>query len=527
MSESPVKSWLSLSTPYSGRQGHGSEKQRRSTWGADRSVYHYVFVLVLLGVLTLILWNVGWLFNRVNIAMLYLLPVLYSALRFGRGPAFFAASLGVVLFDFFFVPPVLNFSVSDFRYLISFNVFLMVAGLTATLASRLRAQLKEATRREEQTSILYRISRQMVSLTDLASMIATLEQQVSNALHMPVVIVLPQADGRMVVEKTADHAWLNELDQTFASWAFHHGQMCGRGTEYFKEAAGLYLPLKTEANVYGVLCIHIGLSVPSLDLERMTLVEALSSLAAISIARFKLEEEAKVAHLAAESERLRTVLLDSISHELRTPLASIIGAATGILEGEGVLDVADHRELIATLRAEAVRMNRLVTNLLNMVRLESGMMRLRKQWCDIEDLIGVALHQLRESLAEREVTVDLPDDLPGVHVDSVLIEHVLVNVLSNAIKYSPEKSEIALHAYVVDHTMRVAIKDQGMGIATEERARIFEKFYRSPRNKHITGTGLGLAICKGIALAHGGDIWVEAADSVGSTLVLSLPLISR
>jgi two-component system sensor histidine kinase KdpD len=253
-------------------------------------------------------------------------------------------------------------------------------------------------------------------------------------------------------------------------------------------------------------------------------VQALASLAAVSVARIRFEEEAKIAHLTAESERLRTALLDSISHELRTPLAAIIGAAGGMIESEHILTDQDRRELLLTVREGAMRMNRLVTNLLGMVRLESGMLRLNKQWSDVSDIIGVALSQVQDSLHNRSVEITMPNTLPDIAVDDILIEQVLVNLLSNAIKYSPDGSSIFIDVKETDGSFTIAIRDQGIGIHPTEAEKIFDKFYRSKATRNIPGTGLGLAICKGVIVAHGGEISARRAEGIGTVVSIRLPL---
>lgn len=289
------------------------------------------------------------------------------------------------------------------------------------------------------------------------------------------------------------------------------------------QGESLYLPLKTDARIYGVLCVRADGRSERIEPDEMAFIEAVAGLAAVSVARAKLEEEARIAQLSAASERLRTSLLDSISHELRTPLAAIIGSATGMLESGDLLNGDDQQNLLSTIREGAFRMDRLVCNLLGIVRLESGMLQLRRQWCDMTDVVGVTLRHLAESLQSRVVKVDIPDDLPAVYVDDVLLEQVLVNVLSNAIKYSEEDSDIVVSVRMHGDVLEIVVRDRGVGIDVKEEARIFDKFYRGARTSHIPGTGLGLAICKGIAQAHGGDIKARAVDGDGLEMVVTLP----
>ena len=207
-------------------------------------------------------------------------------------------------------------------------------------------------------------------------------------------------------------------------------------------------------------------------------------------------------------------------------MATIIGSVTGLLDGMEVLTARDQRELLATIREGSMRMNRLVSNLLGMVRLESGMLRLNRQSNDMADMIGVALRQVQDALSDRRVTVHIPDDLPPVEVDDVLIDQVLTNLLSNAIKYSPDASEIRIDVEYTEDTMTLSIQDAGIGIQPLEADKLFDKFYRSPSAQHIPGTGLGLAICKGIILAHGGSIKARRASPRGTVMTIELPLFN-
>ncbi len=489
--------------------------------------WSYVIVTAIVSLLTILLQPVQTSFELVNIALLYLLPVLISAVRWGIRPAFYAAVVGLVAFDWFFVPPFHSFAVSDLRYVISFAVFLTVATLTAGLASRLRQQLNNAKQRESVTFALYKLSRQITAVGDLNTMLNTVVRQISETVGAEVGIFLPDAEGELQLSTHSDEqsGWgNNEAEMTIARWVYRNGEMAGRGTETLRESPDLYIPLRTEEQTHGVLALNLGRA-DSLDAsERLRMIEALARLAAVAIERMKLTEEAKVAHLMAESERLRTALLDSLSHELRTPLATIIGAVTGLLDGGDVFTMEDRNELLTTIREGAMRMNRLVTNLLGMVRLESGMLRLRKELCDLEDIIGVALGHVRDSLQNRKVKVVFDKPSPQVSVDDVLLEQVLVNVLSNAIKYSPNESEIVISVRCISDKVAIAVSDQGIGIPKQDAERIFDKFHRSPRTLHIPGTGLGLAICKGVVEAHGGKIMAEPNHEKGTTVTIFLPV---
>ncbi|MBD0383832.1 sensor histidine kinase [Paenibacillus sedimenti] len=502
------------------------DKETKSRSVSAFSWRPYAAVTLFIALLTVILHAFGLAFDLVNIALIYLFPVLFSAVYWGLRPSFYAASLGVLAFDFFFVAPVLSFTVADLRYTISFVVYLAVAALTASLAARLRQQLNFVKQREATTATLYALSRQMTAITDFNSLLENISNQISDTIGTQVAIYLPDPiDDLKVTASSSSHpVWgKGESEMVIARWVYEHGEMAGRGSNTLRESPGLYVPLRTEDRIYGVLAVNLEERAPSVVAENLRLLEAIGGLAASAIARVKLGEEAKLAHLTAESERIRTALLDSVSHELRTPLATIIGSATGLIEGDRLFSSEDRLDLLSTIRDGALRMNRLVTNLLGMVKLESGMLRLRKKWCDVEDIIGVVLSQVKDFQQHRKISVDLPENVPFLLGDDVLLEQVLVNVVSNAIKYSPDHSEIIISVRQDDHGVTLTVADSGIGIPDADRIRVFDKFYRADKTRHVPGTGLGLAICKGIIEAHGGTITAAPNIEKGTLIIINLP----
>ncbi|MBP2002408.1 two-component system sensor histidine kinase KdpD [Paenibacillus shirakamiensis] len=495
-----------------------------SSWAAWKRYTGVTAVIILLTIL-LRLIDSSPSIDLVNIALIYLFPVLFSAVYWGMGPALWAAAFGVLAFDFFYVPPFLSFTVTDLRYLISFAVFIAVAVLTARLSEQLRQQVRLAREREASTASLYDISRQLTAITDIKELLSNVASQIAMDLNTQTVLYV-QSEQResleIVVHAPVDSTWgSTESELVIANWVYQNRKRAGKGSTLLPEAVGMYLPLSIDDQIYGVLGVHLGRGISSED-QRM--IEALAGIAASAIARTKLAEEAKLAHLTAESERLRTAILDSVSHELRTPLAAIIGSASGLLEGDALFTSEERKELLVTIREGALRMNRLVSNLLGMVRLESGMLGLRREWCDIQDILGVVLAQVKEDQLQRKIHVEIDPDTPFIQGDEILIEQVLVNVLSNSIKYSPDGSEIRLQVQCFPSKLSIIISDQGIGIIAAESEQIFDKFYRSHRAQHLPGTGLGLAICKGIIEAHEGTITAEPNRPQGTIIRIELPL---
>ncbi|MFM9278152.1 ATP-binding protein [Paenibacillus jiagnxiensis] len=491
---------------------------------AQKSPYIWVTLSIIL--LTLVLKWIPF-FDLVNIALMYLLPVLISAVYGSKGSSFYAAGLGVLAFDFFFVPPQLSFTVADLRYVVSFVIFLSVAALTGSLAARLKKQVEYSRQREEHTASLYALSKEMNAITDIQALLDHIVLQVSRSSESAAVIYLPGSGDELELAASspeASHWGSGEAELVIVRWVYRHGVRAGKGAEKLRESAGLYIPLRIEEKTYGVLGVNLKSVLPSPETAK--LLEALAEIGASAIARLKLSEEARLAHLTAESERLRTAILDSVSHELRTPLATVIGSATALLEGDSLFSKEDRMDLLATIRDGALRMNRLVSNLLGMIKLESGMLKLRKKWCDIEDLLGVVLQQVKDFQQQRKLLVHMPDHVPLILGDEVLLEQVLVNVVSNAIKYSPDGSEVNIDVYTEADAdaVIISVRDRGMGLDEADRERIFDKFYRADKTKHVPGTGLGLAICKGIVELHDGTISAASATDQGTIITIRLPL---
>jgi two-component system sensor histidine kinase KdpD len=258
--------------------------------------------------------------------------------------------------------------------------------------------------------------------------------------------------------------------------------------------------------------------------EQLHLLETFASQIALGIERAALAEAAQQAQVQIETEQLRNSLLSSVSHDLRTPLAAIAGAASSLLEDHAALDASMRHELCQTIAEEAHRLNRLVNNLLEMTRLESGAIHVHTEWQPLEEVVGAALARLEAQLADRPLTTHLPADLPLVPLDSVLIEQVLINLLDNAVKYTPPGSPIRLSAWAAQDAVTVEVADQGPGLPPGEENRIFEKFYRVPHTTRPGGAGLGLTICRGIVAAHGGRMWAANRPGGGTLIRFTLPL---
>jgi two-component system sensor histidine kinase KdpD len=407
---------------------------------------------------------------------------------------------------------------------LTFAIMFVIALLISGLTLRIRAQAETARLRERSTAALYAMSRELAATRSQADLLAIARRHLEASFGAQVAILLRGPMGRVEVPPGAQPGFVpDEKERSVAQWAYDHGQAAGVGTDTLPAAQAQYLPLVASAGTVGVLGVR--------PLDRASLAEpgvqglltAFAGQSALALERGMLAERAHAEELQVEAERLRTSLLSSLSHDLRTPLAAITGAATSLLEAPGAAE-PQRRELLATIRDEAQRMNRLIGNLLDMIRVETGALQVQKEWQPLEEPIGVALIRLEERLRDHPVKVSLPSDLPLVPVDAVLIEQVFVNLLENAAKYTPPGTPIEIEADVQDGAVRVSVADRGPGLPQGEEARVFDKFYRGPAGPHTTGIGLGLTICRGIIMAHGGRIWGENRPGGGAAFRFTLPL---
>jgi two-component system, OmpR family, sensor histidine kinase KdpD len=492
---------------------------RRRAWPPAK---HFAWAAAMVVVVTLACSAIFPRFDKASLIMIYLAGVAWVAMRFGRWPSALAAALSVAAFDFFFVAPHLTFAVGDTQYLVTFAVMLAVALLISGLAVRLRDQAEASRQRERRTDVLYATSRELSGLLDREEVVRAASRQVADVIHGPAVVFLPDDDGRLR-GSTPDPAGVaaDSREQAVAEWVFRHGRRAGIGTDTLSGGTALHLPLSGAQGSLGVLAVRPHPSLLPLSPDHLDLLETLARLVAAPLERARLAAAAERARVEVEAERLRNALLSSVSHDIRTPLAVIMGAATGLVEQRQSGASADS-ELADTILVEADRLNRVVTNLLDMTRLESGAVRLKSEWHSVEELVGGALTRMEKVLGGWRVETAVPADLPLVPVDALLVERVLVNLLDNAAKHTPPGSTIRISASSLGDAVQVEVSDNGPGLSPGEQERIFEKFFRKP-SERPAGFGLGLAICRAIVNAHGGRIW--AADVAhGASLRFTLPV---
>jgi two-component system sensor histidine kinase KdpD len=499
-----------------------SEAAGPPPWRRPWPLKNYLAASALVAVATVIGHLVRGRLEPVNLVMLYLAVVVTAAVYLGRGPAFLAAVAGVLAFDFFLVPPYLTFAVSDTEYLLTFIGLFLVSLVVSTLTARVRHQAEAAVRREAQTSELYSLGRDLTSATDLKQVAEIIVAHISQVFGREVAIFIPEGGHLQTFVSSPDyHPGANEL--AVAEWAYEHDQPAGRGTNTLPAAALRCQPLKTARGLVGVLGIKPADPASMLTPEQRTALIAFADQAALAVERARLAQEARQAELLRAEEQLQTSLLNSISHDLRTPLVAITGALSALDEDTGVLDPDARRALIENARAEADRLNSLVGNLLDMTRIEAGVLKLSLEASDISDLVSTSIEAVRNRLDGRMVRTNIDSDLPLVDIDFVLFVQVMVNLLDNAAKYSPIDQPIEITAGCDDNRIVITVDDRGPGIPEEDRLRVFDKFYRVQRPGSIHGTGLGLSICKGIVEAHGGEIRAEERPGGGTRIRLTIP----
>lgn len=466
-----------------------------------------------------------------NVVMFYLLTVVWIALRYGRGPAVLASVLSVGFFNFFFVPPRLTFVVADVQYIFTFVVLLIVGLVISNLTARQREQTRQAQRREQQTATLYALSRDLAAAADLDGIARAIHTHIQHLTgYDGLLFFAREGTGKVLPYKATEFLHRNgagvaESELAVASWAFSHDQPAGKGTNTLPSSRGIYYPLRGTQEKSGVLGVLMGDKDGELNRAQRQLLEAFVNQVALALERFHLVGKAQQVQVLRETEKLQTALLNSISHDLRTPLVSITGALSSLRDDDTPLDRATERALLDNAYEEADRLNRLVGNFLELSKMEAGALRPAHELSDVQDLVGVALNQSSLRLYGREVEVHLDPNLPMIPMDFVLMNQVLVNLLDNAAKYSPEGAPITIRAERAGRQLRLIVGDQGRGIPAEERSKIFDKFYRvEGNNDTIAGSGLGLAIARGIVEVHGGTIVAHPRDGGGTEMVVSLPL---
>jgi len=487
----------------------------------DAKRMRYVWTLAACAFTTLIGTSLLEYFDLANIVMLFLLTVVLVALKFGRGPAVLAAFVSVAAFDFFCVPPRMSFAVSDAQYLLTFAVMLTVALIIGQMTAGLRYQARISSYREERALAVYEFARDLSSLLQTEDVVAKTASAIAPIFRAKVAVIVPDDRDRLGVRSEGDA--MAGVDLGAAQWAYDNAQPAGMGTDTLAGSDFLYVPLRAPLRTRGVLAIKPSDRRLLLVPEQRRQLDTFAALAAIALERVHFVDVAQKALVGMESERLRNSLLSALSHDLRTPLAALVGLAESLALTPPPLSGAQ-RETAQAIAEEGRRMSALVENLLDMARLQTGEVKLRKEWLPIEEVVGSALKSARPALTRHRVDVALRPDLPLVEIDATLIERVLYNILENAGKYTPEGTTVRISAQVAGSDLLVAVADSGPGLPKGQEQAIFEKFVRGSRESSTPGVGLGLAISRAIVEAHRGRIWAESLPGGGARFCFTLPL---
>ena len=494
------------------------QPESHSNWGQYAAA---IAITVGITVIDLLVFNSIPVVGYQAVGLTELLAVLIIAAYLGRGPALVAAAASALTWNFLFIEPRLTFTITRFQDVILFMLYFAIAIFTGNLTARIRSQEKQARYNAERTLALYTLAHETATAIDMDDVLQTAVTQISRVFDAEVVIILPEGGQLAEEPHPSSTLKIEEKDRVVANWVFEHSRRAGRFTDTLPLADAQYLPLRTPSRTVGVIGIRTRQN-ERLVFEQEVLLETFINQVALVIERELLDEAAEQSAMLRESERLSTTLLNSISHELRTPISTIKGATSSLLDPSTSISADARLELTHDVQSAADRLNRLVENLLDMSRLESGRLRLKREWCDISDIIGVAVKRIDYCAASHSIQIQIEPNLPLIEVDFVLIEQVLVNLLDNACNYTPAGKTITIEVHTRQKQIEIVVADEGPGIPANLIERVFDKFYRLPGTA-TGGTGLGLSISRGLIEAHDGTIVAENAPTGGARFIIRLP----
>ncbi len=489
---------------------------RRLGWAPLRE---YLLALAIVAVTTGVCELIRNVAGFIDIAMIYLACLLFIASRFPRGPTYLAGIATFIAADFFYVPPYYAVTMTDIRYGLPLLVVFLTAIFVSSLTLRIRQQAEDARERERRTAALYAVSQSLAARSSVPELAIAIAEHAGILFDAEAAALIPGSPVRQ-----ESHAWTSGTLKAVADYALQTGQAAGRGTEVLPDAEGLCIPLKGAERILGVLGLAGRTPDWNLSPGQWQLLELMASQCSLALERALYAAETEKARITAERERLRSALLSAISHDLRTPLGAVTGASTSLLEQGDKFDVASRRELLETIRDEAIRLNRFVSDLLDMTRIGTGAFTVKKVWYPVEDLIVSALKRLESRLAGRSVQIRAADSLLLAPLDEVLMTQVIINLVENAVKYTPPASPIEIGAEVRDGQVVLQVADRGPGIPPGEEEKVFGMFHRIQRPGDPGGSGVGLTVCQAIVQAHGGTIRMSNRQGGGAVFSVTLPL---
>jgi two-component system, OmpR family, sensor histidine kinase KdpD len=484
----------------------------------------YLLALIIVAVITVIDLLGLDVLGYQAVGLTELLAVLLIAVYIGRGPALLAAAVSAVSWNFLFITPRFTFDISQLQDVILFLMYFVIAIFTGNLTSRIRTQERQASHNAARSLALYTLAHETATAVTMDDVLKTAVTQIGQVFDAEIAFLLPQGDRLQRDPHTYSTLPIDDKDFSVAAWVYDNTKPAGRFTATLPLASAQFLPLSTPNRTVGVIGIRTR-QAERLSFDQEVLLETFTNQVALVIERELLDEAAEQSAMLRESERLYTTLLNSISHELRTPIATITGAASSLHDPLTASNEPARAELIGDIQDAASRLNRLVENLLDMSRLDSGRLKLKLDWCDIGDVIGVSVKRFESCFTDRTLSIQLAPDLPLVQMDFVLIEQVFVNLLDNICNYTPPGIQVNVKAGIEGEWLQVTVSDSGPGIPPDELEHIFDKFYRLPGTA-TGGTGLGLSICRGLVEAHGGTLTADKAPEGGARFTIRLPAVS-
>ena len=461
-----------------------------------------------------------------NVDLVFLTAVVGIAVRYGLFPSLVASVAASLCYNFFFLPPIYTFTITDPTNVAAFFFFIVMAVIVSNVAARVRTQAVAAMARARNTESLYAFSRKLASTGTLDDVLWATAYQTALMLKVRVVLLLPENGSVAVKTGYPPEDTLDAADLAAATWSWENDKVAGRGSDTLPGAKRLFLPMHTGRGPIGIVGIDSDKPGPLLTPDQRRLLDALMDQAALAVERVRLVEDLDRAKRTAETDRLRSALLTSISHDLKTPLAAVLGSAGTLRDLAGKLSEAEKVDLLANIIDESERLNRFIANLLDMTKLESGAVVPNAALHDLGEIVGSALRRASKILGQHRIEVQLAKDLPMVAIDPVLFEQVLFNVLDNAAKYAPAGTTVRIQSWRDRESVELQILDEGDGIPPDDLVHIFDKFYRARKGDHVrAGTGLGLAIARGFVEAMNGTITAaNRTDRTGAMFTITLPV---
>ncbi len=458
-----------------------------------------------------------------SIALIYLILILFLGLYVGRGAVFLAAAISALVWNFLFIPPLFTFRIGKLEDSMMFLVFFIAAVIVGGLTSKLHSKEWALRIREKSISNMYEFSKALGNAVDINDIVLTTVKYIEEYFNAKTAFILSDGSGSLSpLQHELSSFTMHDGGRGIAEWAFKNRKSAGLNTDTLPQASATYIPLNSQDKVMGVLCVHSDTNT-ELSFDQDNFFNSIVYQVSMRLEREMLSLENRNSMLLAESEKVYKIILNSISHELRTPLTTITGASTSLLDDVIESKPVVRKALVKEIFRASGKLNRLVDNLLDMSRLESGMMKLNLQKHDPADLISVVLRTLENELLEHKVLVDIPDSLPMINIDFVLMEQALINLVYNAVNYTPSGTVICISSGYSDNRFQITVKDDGPGLAIDEIPFLFDKFRRGSSST-TGGTGLGLSICKGIIEAHKGEVTAENNPDGGAVFTIKLPL---